>query len=204
MGNWERFRSFASASRTSRRSASWNGRPFRNRLLIKLKMAVFIPMPSARVRTARRVKAGDLRSWRRAKRRSIMGMGIFDLPRLQRYRVAIAGMGVAICDWGKSLGAEGKEGIDASGPTRREVAGEERECAEDHHHDGESEWVGGGGLEEQAVDGAAQGDGQDQTDGEANRGEPRAAPDDHSQDVFAFGAHGETNADLRRALAARR
>src|SRR5664279_4674929 len=35
-------------------------------------MAVFAPIPSASVRTAMRVKPGDLRSWRRAKRRSFI------------------------------------------------------------------------------------------------------------------------------------
>src|SRR5438874_2550040 len=37
-----------------------------------LKIAVFAPMPSARVRTAMKVKPGVFRSWRSAKRRSFM------------------------------------------------------------------------------------------------------------------------------------
>src|SRR5437868_15542380 len=61
----------------TRRFGCANGRPRKNRSWIKLKIAVFMPMPSARVNTASRVKPGDLRSWRIAKRRSVIG--IFDL-----------------------------------------------------------------------------------------------------------------------------
>src|SRR5918996_6625873 len=57
--------------RTSR-SGSEKGRPRRKRSWIKLKMAVFIPMPMASVMTASNVNPGDLRSWRRANRRSFM------------------------------------------------------------------------------------------------------------------------------------
>src|SRR5436190_18205737 len=58
----------------TRRPGSANGRPRRNRSWIKLKIAVFMPIPSARVSTASRVKPGDLRSWRIAKRRSVIGI----------------------------------------------------------------------------------------------------------------------------------
>ncbi len=37
-----------------------------------LKMAVFAPIPSARVSTATAVKPGAFNSWRRAKRRSVI------------------------------------------------------------------------------------------------------------------------------------
>src|SRR5437773_2982357 len=48
------------------RDGSLNGRPRRNRSLIKLKIVVFSPMPTANVKTATQVNAGDLRSWRSA------------------------------------------------------------------------------------------------------------------------------------------
>src|SRR6476660_3856623 len=54
------------------RSGSWNGRPFRKRSLISEKIAVFSPIPSARVTTAMTVNPGDLRSCRNAKRISFM------------------------------------------------------------------------------------------------------------------------------------
>src|ERR1700757_3793131 len=57
------------------RSASENRRPRRKRSCIKLKMAVFIPMPSASVKTAINVNPGDLRSWRRANLRSFISFG---------------------------------------------------------------------------------------------------------------------------------
>src|SRR6266404_603578 len=47
-----------------------NGRPRRKRSCIKLKIAVFMPMPMARVSTARKVNPGDLRNCRSAKRMS--------------------------------------------------------------------------------------------------------------------------------------
>src|SRR5882757_1751579 len=57
------------------RDGSLNGSRRRKRSLIKLKIAVFSPMPSARVRTATTVNPGDLRSWRTANFRSFMSLG---------------------------------------------------------------------------------------------------------------------------------
>ncbi len=54
------------ARRFSKRS------PRRKSSLIRVKIAVFNPMPSVRVITARRVNPGDLRNCRRAKRRSVI------------------------------------------------------------------------------------------------------------------------------------
>src|SRR5215475_5729639 len=54
------------------RSGSEKGRPRRKRSCIKLKIAVFMPMPTASVSTARKVNPGDLRSCRRANFRSFM------------------------------------------------------------------------------------------------------------------------------------
>src|SRR5438105_12781173 len=56
------------------RSGSENGNPRRKRSCIKLKMAVFMPMPSASVIMARQVNPGDLRSCRRAKRKSLISL----------------------------------------------------------------------------------------------------------------------------------
>ena len=53
-----------------------------------LKIAVFAPIPSASVRMAIRVKPGDFRSWRSAKRRSFMARApIYLMPLLQPTRV---------------------------------------------------------------------------------------------------------------------
>ena len=57
------------------RDGSLNGSPRRNRSSIRLKIVVFSPMPSASVRIATKVKAGDLRSWRTANFRSFMSFG---------------------------------------------------------------------------------------------------------------------------------
>src|SRR6267143_1664123 len=54
------------------RDGSLNGRLLRKRSLTKLKMAVLRPIPSASVNTAIKVKVGDCRSLRNAKRISFM------------------------------------------------------------------------------------------------------------------------------------
>src|SRR5438477_5123844 len=59
-----------------------NGRGLSKRALTTLKMAVLAPMPSARVITAIDVKAGDLRSWRKANLRSFISLGAQGLNRI--------------------------------------------------------------------------------------------------------------------------
>src|SRR4051812_1868671 len=76
-------------------------------------------MPSARVRTAMRVKPGDFRSWRKAKRRSFMA--IFDF-------------GFSIFDSKNSFGAKSNHGIDAGRPAGGDEAGNERDNS--HHKRG--------------------------------------------------------------------
>src|SRR5205814_7192809 len=53
------------------REGSLNGRPRRKRSWIRLKIAVFAPMPRVRVRTESNVNAGDFRSCRSANRMSV-------------------------------------------------------------------------------------------------------------------------------------
>src|SRR5438477_5887730 len=54
------------------RSGSRYGSAFSNTALTTLKMAVFAPMPSARVSTATAVKPGFFTSWRKANLRSLI------------------------------------------------------------------------------------------------------------------------------------
>src|SRR3981081_4409782 len=97
----------------TRRSDSAKGKPRRNRSLIRLKIAVFMPMPSARVRTARSVNPGDFRSWRMAKRRSVIGQK----------------------SGGISFGSECDDGINARRAARRQprrdrdARGKDNDCA---------------------------------------------------------------------------
>src|SRR6266545_4248079 len=58
------------------RSGSEKGRPRRKRSCIKLKIAVFMPIPSVSVSTARKVNPGDLRSWRSANLRSFIPLSL--------------------------------------------------------------------------------------------------------------------------------
>src|SRR5438034_1133814 len=90
------------------RSGSENGRPRRKRSCIKLKMAVFIPMPSASVMTARVVNPGDLRSWRRAKRTSFISFSAQSL------------------DWIYARGASSRKKTGKEGGS-----GQHRDCAKD-------------------------------------------------------------------------
>src|SRR4051812_21940150 len=89
-------------------------------------MAVFIPIPSARVTTARKVNAGDLRSWRMAKRRSIMA--IFDF-------------GFSIFDWKKSFGVKGDNGIDGAGPPGGQPARNKGDEHERHREKEKGDWI---------------------------------------------------------------
>src|SRR4029077_15058454 len=60
------------------RPGSLKGRSRRKRSLIKLKIEVFSPIPSASVAIAMKVKPGDFRSIRSAYRRSFMsGLGVY-------------------------------------------------------------------------------------------------------------------------------
>ena len=79
------------------RDGSLNGSPRKNRSLIRLKIVVFSPIPSANVMIAIAVNPGDLRSWRTANFRSFM-----------------------------SFGSEGNDWIDARSTARREPASEKR------------------------------------------------------------------------------
>src|SRR5206468_5873917 len=64
------------------RDGSLNGSRRRNRSLTKLKIVVFSPMPSASVKTAIAVNAGDLRSWRKANFKSFISLGTKCLNRV--------------------------------------------------------------------------------------------------------------------------
>src|SRR3954471_4050022 len=88
---------------TAMRSASRYGKRSRKTALTTVKMALFTPIPSARVRTATKVKPGDFRSCRKAKRKSLMIWSQVASP---------------------SFGAESDNGIDARGAAGGEPGGE--------------------------------------------------------------------------------
>src|SRR2546423_7842429 len=87
------------------RDGSLNGRPRRKRSLIKLKIAVLSPIPSASVITAVAGKAGDCRSFRNAKRMSFIGCGGDFVLR-------------------KLIGTQGFKGIEQRSAARRNPAGD--------------------------------------------------------------------------------
>src|SRR5438067_937579 len=101
------------------RSDCLNGRPRRNRSLIKLKIAVFSPMPSASVSTAMQVNAGDLRSWRRANFTSVI-----------------------------LFGSQRGNWIDVCGAARRYQTSQQRGRREQNCCDAEQHWIVRGNVEE--------------------------------------------------------
>src|SRR5205807_9909777 len=98
------------------RSGSWNGSPLRNRSLINEKIAVLRPIPSASVRMAMNVNAGDCQSFRKAKRRSLMKT---------------------------LLGAQRLHRIDKGGAAGGQQAREQRNCSEQNRGSAEQHGVVG-------------------------------------------------------------
>src|SRR4029079_2363508 len=88
------------------RSGSEKSRPRRKRSCSILKIAVFMPMPSASVSTASNVNAGDLPSWRRAKRMS------FNMAVIRR---------------SSSFGSQRDDRIDTRGAASWHAAGDQRD-----------------------------------------------------------------------------
>src|SRR4029453_2410857 len=87
------------------RSGSEKGRPRRKRSCIKLKIAVFMPIPSVSVSTARKVNPGDLRSCRNANLRSFIplslcGDAVFNYTAVEQMHCAIGMLSEALvmCD----------------------------------------------------------------------------------------------------------
>src|SRR5438105_8035891 len=98
------------------RSGCLNGRLCRKRSLIRLKIAVFKPIPSASVRMAMNVNAGDCQSFRKAKRRSLMKT---------------------------LLGAQRLHRIDKGGAAGGQQAREQRNCSEQNRGSAEQHGVEG-------------------------------------------------------------
>src|SRR4249920_1007116 len=96
------------------RSGSEKGRPRRKRSWIKLKIAVFMPIPSASVTTAIKVNPGDLQSWRRAKRMS------FNMEVIRP---------------SGSFGSQRDDRIDTCSAAGWHAAGDQRDCQKRKHGD---------------------------------------------------------------------
>src|SRR5438477_1502433 len=85
-----RSRDLSPPKRWTTRDGSLNGRPRRNKSLIKLKIVVFSPMPIASVIIASAEKPGDLRSWRSANFTSFMSLVSFYNPAVAQLNNAFA------------------------------------------------------------------------------------------------------------------
>src|SRR4029453_14073816 len=155
------------------RSGSEKGRPRRKRSCIKLKIAVFMPMPSASVSTARKVNPGDLRSWRRAKRRSF----IKTLFRPQCHH-----------------------GIDACGTACRKPAGDERNDCEREQGEAKSQRIGSAHAVKHTLQTATDTDRAEQSDNQTGNDEEHSLAENETENIPALRSERETNAELARAL----
>src|SRR6476619_2806250 len=141
-------RSFPLVRICSTRSGSWNGRPFRKRWLISEKIAVFSPIPSARVTTAMTVNPGDLRSCRNAKPISFM-----IAVRLKVF--------LSFC-------AQRDDWIDARGAAGWHAAGDQRDCRKRQQGDQNSSDMDGADVVKQRHQRATRSNCTDQSDCDAN------------------------------------
>src|SRR6266550_1764695 len=153
------------------RDGSLNGRPRRNRSLIKLKIVVFSPMPTASVKTAMQVNAGDLRSWRSANFTSVILFGS------QR------GNWIDVC------GAACRE------QTRRQCGRREQNCC-----DAEQHWVVRRNLIERRRDQPAERERRDNAEGEAAEHRFHSLAHDERQDIARLRSERHAHADLAGAL----
>src|SRR6266480_1522774 len=158
------------------RDGSLNGSRRRNRSLTKLKIVVFSPMPSASVKTAIAVNAGDLRSWRKANFKSFISLGTKCLNR-----------------------------VDTSGAARRNKTGgscNDREQPGDGEIDGRIEWIH---FEENIFQGGRHDDSQQQgsptrSERKSDHQLPRALLHHHSENSCRVCAQRHPDAKLLRAL----
>src|SRR6266536_4658493 len=153
------------------RCGSAKGSPRRKRSFIKLKIAVFSPIPNASVMTASTVKPGDLRSWRRANFRSFM-----------------------------SFSAQGFDWIDVRRAARRNQTSEQRrECQHDRGRS-EQQWIVWRNLiklrRQQTADGKCSG----QTNNQTKDYRIHSLPHDQTQHIRCLRAQRHAHTDLAGAL----
>src|SRR3982751_3886170 len=158
------------------RDGSLNGSPRRKRSLIKLKIVVFRPIPSARVTIAMKVKAGDLRSWRKANFKSFM-----------------------------SLGAQGLNRIDARGAPRRNQTRRGRNQCEHSRNCEINERIERVDFEKDVLQCSRSEDSEKQCRAAAAKNKtddqlPRALGHDHSKNSARVRAQSHANAKFLRAL----
>src|SRR5216117_3788595 len=166
-----RSRDLSPPYRWTTRDGSLNGRPRRNRSLIKLKIVVFSPIPRASVRTAMQVNAGDLRSWRSANFTSVILFGS------QR------GNWINVC------GAARRE------QTRRQCGRREQNCCAAEQH-----WVVRRNLIELRRDQPAERERRDNAEREAADHRFHSLAYDEPEDIARLCAERHADADLAGAL----
>src|SRR5206468_4900438 len=153
------------------RDGSLNGRPRRNRSLIRLKIVVFSPMPTASVKTATQVNAGDLRSWRSANFTSFI-----------------------------LFGSQGGNWIDVCGAACRYQTSQQRGRSEQNCCAAEQQWVVRRNLIELRRDQPAERERRDNAEREAADHRFHSLAHDEPQDIARLRAERHPHADLAGAL----
>src|SRR5438128_3356981 len=169
-----RSRDLSPPYRCTTRDGSLNGRPRRNRSLIKLKIVVFSPMPTASVKTATQVNAGDLRSWRSANFMSVMSF--------------------------ISFGSQRGNWVDACGAACRYQTSQQRGRREQNCCDAEQHWVVRRNLIELRRDQPAERERRDNAEREAADHRFHSLAHDEPQDIACLRAERHAHTDLASAL----
>src|SRR5690348_4224711 len=141
------------------RSDSGKGNGRRRTPLIRLKMAVFAPMPSASVTMATKVKPGVLRSWRKANFKSFM-----------------------------SFVSQRNHRIDSHRATRRKPGGDQGRATEKDCNDGVNRKVGWADTIEQARHQTRDGKSSQEPGEQTDSNNRKALPKNHRQHVDLLSA----------------
>src|SRR5437867_4757623 len=137
-------------------------------------MAVFAPMPSAKVSTATAVKPGFFKSWRKAKRRSFIDLRSFITQRLHR--------------------------IDFCCSTGGEVACEQCHDTNNDRHYAEGQRVSRFDIEKEAPQKTRESNGSEESDPHADDNQAHPLAYHHIEDIQSLGTEGHSEADLSPPL----
>src|SRR5262245_38148525 len=147
---------------------------------IRLKIEVFRPIPSARVRTAMTVNPGDLRSCRNAKRNSFM--------------IAVS------LKSSSSFGSHRDNWIDTRGTTRWHTAGDQSDDDQRNYGCDYRSNINCAHVVKQRHQRAASGNRTDQSDANADCNEYHALAEHELKDICALRAERHADAEFASAL----
>src|SRR5262249_20281119 len=98
------------------------------------------------------------------------------------------------------FGAEGAQGVDLGGATRRQIAGSERHSCENCGHGEKGSWVVGRDFKAKPLPRTGQAEGAGQADSYAEQREAHSLAEDHAHDFCRARSDGHAHADFMGAL----